>query len=232
MSLSRLIAKKSTFKKINEFIKNNPNLINEQDEFGYTPLMNAIVYERNNIYDILLKFNAKKLGLNAVNDSNQTVLILACAYREVDLINRLLDKFNKFELDLLRIDADGNSALDYATINNLSPIVERLQKLEEEYNKDIDFLYRNKEQFFDPQEYGYIDFEIKEPTVYDNNKGLFQGGSNNELEINEINNNQEDFNQKKSFLEEKILSLVNFIKSGRQTELHSSVMDDLKKYNN
>ncbi|MEO0897443.1 MAG: ankyrin repeat domain-containing protein [Bacteroidota bacterium] len=90
------------------FLKRNPSLINQKNEFGMSPLMYAVLRGKATIVSMLLNMDADP---NLLHENESTPLMVAVLEGEEDLLGALLAE-EKLKINLQ--DRFGGSALMYA----------------------------------------------------------------------------------------------------------------------
>ena len=78
------------------------NLINECDESGCNLLMYSLLYQRYKLFDLLLNETSVDLNFHAHDQQGNTILHYAVLYsrNESRVIDRLIEKYNKFAMDI------------------------------------------------------------------------------------------------------------------------------------
>lgn len=79
-----------------------------RDAEGNTPLHIALRYGKDSYIETLIQLS----DVNTHNNEGQTPLMLACLYRDIDIISSVLNKTD----DVFALDAKNNSALVYAVL--------------------------------------------------------------------------------------------------------------------
>ena len=135
-------------------LKRNPDLVNAKDSRGFTPLIFATYFDKEDIAKSLIEHNAPidakdKSGntaligvcfkgndslasyliehgadVNAVNNNGTTPLIFAAMYNKINSVKLLLSK----EVDVTIKDIKGKTALNYAQQKGFNDIIDLLQK--------------------------------------------------------------------------------------------------------
>jgi len=94
--------------------------VHARDEFGYTPLMRAVMEGVPAATSVLID---KGADINARTSANETALIIAIKFRQVEAINVLLDHKAATNVQ----DIEGQTALTWARRYHLSQVAARLE---------------------------------------------------------------------------------------------------------
>jgi len=96
--------------------------VNAHDEFGFTPLMQAVMYGASDAVPLLLDTGA---DINARTSGNETALMIAVKFKQEGTIHVLLD--HKADINVRAVD--GQTALTLARGYRLPLVAARLEKL-------------------------------------------------------------------------------------------------------
>ncbi len=103
-------------------IRDNQSLINAQDEKGTTPLIVAAEHGNTGIVNALVK-NGAHVNYQ-MPEKKLTALIVAVQKGNVDTVNYLLEN----DADKTLVDAQGNTALEYAKQQKKQDLIDALEK--------------------------------------------------------------------------------------------------------
>ena len=87
-------------------LKTLVEIINNRNDQGITPLNNAIIYSRRDVFDFLLEHGA---NVNVSNQDGKTPMMIACIKNNFDMAHELLVKGS----DLLARDNEENRYIYY-----------------------------------------------------------------------------------------------------------------------
>jgi hypothetical protein len=115
---------KETQKQVDILVSNYID-VNYVDEYGMTPIMNAIKDGEVNKFKVLLD---KGSNLNFLNKNQENSIILAVKYKRLDILEYILRQSNSYNID--HFNNDGKNALMIASdFSNTSIGIKIIQKL-------------------------------------------------------------------------------------------------------
>ena len=213
--------KSNNINNVKEIINNNPEVVDQINYLGITPLFFAVINKNKEIIEFLISKNA---NINYKDNGGFTVLFYAILSKDCDFVSYLLKNYNNIQINIK--DNYNHTPLYFSCLYGTIEIVELLidygANIDEEYENGKTIIFLLLDQF--RVIYNYQEIQV---TVI--------GGTNPENDINPENqsNNLNLINSENqtSAADQKFLELFNEI-TPKVTLIYNVINSTLDNNNN